>query len=93
VTAPATAYVSGLPSNRRGGQFTAISWLTYNTALGLMALLAAGPPPITNRSSAKARRFLVRGPNGFWKTNELDSSVRRRIGYGTSYDHSDMSNT
>lgn len=66
--------------------------VTYNTALCLMALLAANRPeyePII----LQARRFLIRLQGDFGEKGRLDSPFDGGIGYGTSYEHSDMGNT
>lgn len=65
---------------------------TYNTSIGLMALVAAGDPA-HDEAIRKARRFLIGQQADFGKKGETDSPVDGGIGYGGSLEHSDMSNT
>jgi len=66
--------------------------VTYNTALSMMALLAA------QRSDyepylRKARRFLVSLQRDFGVKGKTDDVFDGGIGYGSRYEHSDMANT
>lgn len=66
--------------------------VTYNTALCLMALLAANKPeyePIVLR----ARQFLVRLQVDLGDKGKTDTVFDGGVGYGTHYEHSDMGNT
>ena len=66
--------------------------VTYNTALCLMALLAANQPeyePIVLR----ARQFLVRLQVDLGDKGKTDTVFDGGVGYGTHYEHSDMGNT
>jgi len=65
---------------------------TYNTALSVMALVQSGEKehlPII----AKARRLLVNQQQDYDKRGEPDNLFDGGIGYGGSYEHSDLSNT
>ncbi|MGB9601396.1 MAG: prenyltransferase/squalene oxidase repeat-containing protein [Verrucomicrobiia bacterium] len=64
----------------------------YNTAISMMALVAANKPeyePIIR----KARQFLVSLQTDFDEQGKLDSPFDGGIGYGSRYKHSDMANT
>jgi squalene-hopene/tetraprenyl-beta-curcumene cyclase len=64
----------------------------YNTAVSMMALLAAHQPeydPVLRR----ARAFLVRSQVDLGETNKLDSPFDGGVGYGSKYNHSDLNNT
>ena len=66
--------------------------VTYNTALCMMALLAANKPdyePILLR----ARQFLVRLQVDLGEKGKTDTVFDGGVGYGTQYEHSDMGNT
>lgn len=101
---PAGKYTKAEPEFlRRGYQFLIqqakpdggiyhTNYATYNTALGLLALLAADRPeyqPIM----LKARRFLVGQQNDFGELGKIDTPFDGGIGYGNRYQHSDMGNT
>jgi squalene-hopene/tetraprenyl-beta-curcumene cyclase len=65
---------------------------TYNTAVSMLALLAA------NRTEYKpvilrARRFLIGLQNDFGEAGKTDDVFDGGIGYGNNYPHSDMGNT
>ena len=65
---------------------------TYNTAISMMALLAANKPeyePLLR----KARQFLIGLQGDFDEQGKLDNVFDGGIGYGTKYPHSDMGNT
>ncbi len=66
--------------------------VTYNTAISMLALLAANNPeydPVLR----KARQFLVRLQGDFGEKGKLDDVFDGGVGYGDKYEHSDMSNT
>lgn len=66
--------------------------VTYNTALCMMALVAAHQPeydPILRQ----ARQYLVGLQKDFGERGVLDSPFDGGVGYGTQYEHSDMGNT
>ena len=65
---------------------------TYNTAISMMALLAADKAeyePVLR----KARQFLIGLQGDFDQQGKLDNVFDGGIGYGTKYPHSDMGNT
>jgi squalene-hopene/tetraprenyl-beta-curcumene cyclase len=65
---------------------------SYNTALAVMALLAARDPahePVLRR----ARRFLAGQQNDFNERGKLDAPTDGGVGYGNSTPHADLSNT
>ena len=64
----------------------------YNTAVSMMALLAANRPeydPVLR----PARAFLVRSQVDLGEKGKLDSPFDGGVGYGSKYDHSDLNNT
>jgi squalene-hopene/tetraprenyl-beta-curcumene cyclase len=66
--------------------------VTYNTAISMMGLLAAGNPdydPIIVR----ARKFLVGLQGDFGEKGKMDTPFDGGVGYGSKYEHSDMGNT
>ncbi|MEI7729346.1 MAG: prenyltransferase/squalene oxidase repeat-containing protein [Verrucomicrobiota bacterium] len=68
------------------------NYVTYNTAISMLALLAA------NRAEydpviLKARRFLVGLQSDFGEPGKMDTPFDGGIGYGSRYKHSDMGNT
>lgn len=65
---------------------------TYNTALAMLALVAANDPahdPVLR----KARAYLVGLQTDFGEKGKADDVFDGGIGYGTKYEHSDMGNT
>lgn len=66
--------------------------VTYNTALCMMALLAANRTDY-EPAILKARQFLVRLQGDFGESGKLDGPFDGGIGYGSKYEHSDMGNT
>jgi squalene-hopene/tetraprenyl-beta-curcumene cyclase len=68
------------------------NYATYNTALGLMALLAANKSEYET-TMRKARQFLVGMQNDFGDPGKIDTTMDGGIGYGSHYQHSDMGNT
>jgi len=64
----------------------------YNTAVSMLALLAANRPeykPVI----LKARRFIIGLQNDFGEAGKVDDVFDGGIGYGNNYPHSDMGNT
>jgi squalene-hopene/tetraprenyl-beta-curcumene cyclase len=75
-----------------GGIFHKPELVTYNTALSMLALLAA------NRAEyrpiiLKARSYLVGLQTDFGEAGKIDDVFDGGIGYGSRYKHSDMANT
>jgi squalene-hopene/tetraprenyl-beta-curcumene cyclase len=66
--------------------------ITYNTAISMMALLAANKPEHES-VLRQARRFLVHLQSDFAGKETLDDVFDGGVGYGTKYRHSDMGNT
>lgn len=75
-----------------GAIYNKRSLRNYNTAICLMALLAADNPDYTP-IIRKARRFLVNMQFDFGVPGKLDDPMDGGIGYGTSYNHPDLANT
>src|SRR5881628_750431 len=74
-----------------GGIFTT-NLPAYNTALAMMALVAANDPsydPVLR----KARAFLVGLQTDFGEKGKTDDVFDGGVGYGSKYEHSDMGNT
>ncbi|MGJ8676886.1 MAG: prenyltransferase/squalene oxidase repeat-containing protein [Akkermansiaceae bacterium] len=65
---------------------------TYNTATALVALVASGEKDYYPQI-LKARRFLINQQTDWDTKGETDNKFDGGIGYGGSYQHSDMSNT
>jgi squalene-hopene/tetraprenyl-beta-curcumene cyclase len=85
-------YESVLSCAKPDGAIYQTNLPTYNTALSMMALLAANKPeyePVLR----KARQFLVGLQGDFGEPGQLDDVFDGGIGYGTKYPHSDMGNT
>jgi squalene-hopene/tetraprenyl-beta-curcumene cyclase len=66
--------------------------VTYNTAISMMALLAANRPEYDS-VIRNARRFLVGLQRDFGEQGRVDDVFDGGIGYGSKYEHSDMGNT
>ena len=66
--------------------------VTYNTAISLVALMAANKPEF-DETAKSARRFLVRLQRDFGEKGKIDDVFDGGIGYGSKYEHSDMGNT
>jgi squalene-hopene/tetraprenyl-beta-curcumene cyclase len=66
--------------------------LTYNTAICLTALVAAGQQEY-KPLILKARRYLVGLQGDFGESGKVDTVFDGGIGYGSRYQHSDMGNT
>lgn len=65
---------------------------SYNTSISLMALLQLGNPSDEEIIRA-ARRFLVNQQSDFDRKGESDNVFDGGVGYGSTWAHSDMSNT
>ncbi len=65
---------------------------TYNTATSIVALVAADDPSY-HPAILKARRFLINQQTDWDNKGETDNKYDGGIGYGGSYQHSDLSNT
>lgn len=66
--------------------------VTYNTAISMIALLAAERPEY-EPTILKARRFLVDLQSDFGEKGKTDDVFDGGVGYGSRYQHSDMGNT
>jgi squalene-hopene/tetraprenyl-beta-curcumene cyclase len=66
--------------------------VTYNTAISMLALLAAQRPEYDS-VLRRARRFLVEQQLDFGEPGKLDTPFDGGVGYGANYPHSDMGNT
>ncbi len=66
--------------------------LNYNTAVSMMALLAANRPEY-KPLLLKARQFLIGLQSDFNEAGKVDNSFDGGIGYGSKEKHSDMANT
>ena len=85
-------YTFLLQNVRASGGIHASNLVTYNTALSMMALVAANQPEY-DATILRARNFLVRLQSDFGEMNRVDDVFDGGIGYGSSYQHSDMGNT
>ncbi|MCP5535947.1 MAG: terpene cyclase/mutase family protein [Akkermansiaceae bacterium] len=65
---------------------------TYNTATSIVALVSTGDKSY-HPAILKARRFLINQQTDWDNKGETDNKYDGGIGYGGSYQHSDMSNT
>ena len=74
------------------GGIHASNLVTYNTAISMMALVAANKPEY-DATILRARHFLVRLQSDFGEMNKMDDVFDGGIGYGSKYQHSDMGNT
>lgn len=66
--------------------------LNYNTAVSMMALMAAHKTEF-KPALLKARQFLIGLQTDFDEPGKADNVFDGGIGYGSRYQHSDMSNT
>ncbi len=64
----------------------------YNTSMSMMALLLAERPE-DEQVLLQARRFLTNQQQDYGVRGEVDHVLDGGIGYGSSYAHSDLSNT
>ena len=65
---------------------------TYNTATSIVALVSTGDTSY-HPAILKARRFLINQQTDWDTKGEADNKYDGGIGYGGSYQHSDLSNT
>jgi len=79
-------------TQKEDGGFYTKSLMTYNTALTMTTLVAAQRPEY-EAAIVRGRRFLINQQADFDTKGVADNKVDGGIGYGGSYDHSDMSNT
>lgn len=75
-----------------GGIYRKKELLNYNTAVSMLALVAADNPDY-DRILRRARNFIVGLQQDFDEKGKLDNPLDGGIGYGGTYPHSDMSNT
>ncbi|MFT5465626.1 MAG: squalene-hopene/tetraprenyl-beta-curcumene cyclase [Verrucomicrobiales bacterium] len=66
---------------------------TYNTSLGMMALIHFVGQEEAEVAIRQARKFLINQQADYDVRGETDSPYDGGIGYGGSYPHSDLSNT
>lgn len=66
--------------------------INHNTATSMMALLAANRPDF-EATLRKARAFLITQQIDLGEKGKLDTPFDGGVGYGSKYEHSDMSNT
>jgi len=81
-----------LSQQQENGGIYSTGLATYNTASSIMALMAADPVKY-KEPILKARAFLVGQQTDWGVKGKLDSEFDGGIGYGGSYEHSDLSNT
>jgi squalene-hopene/tetraprenyl-beta-curcumene cyclase len=81
-----------LQNVRADGGIHASNLVTYNTAIAMMALVAANKPEY-DATILRARSSLVRLQSDYGESNKVDNVFDGGIGYGTKYEHSDMGNT
>lgn len=65
---------------------------TYNTSTAIVTLVATGDKA-HHETILKARRFLINQQSDWDTKGETDNKFDGGIGYGGSYNHSDLSNT
>ena len=75
-----------------GGLYRIESLMNYNTAVSVLALLAAKNPAYTE-TIRQARNYLIRGQQDFGTAGVPDNPLDGGVGYGDRYPHSDLSNT
>ena len=85
-------YAHLLSSVQPDGGIHQSNLVTYNTALSMMALLAANKPE-HDATIRKARNFLIGLQRDFGEQGRIDDVQDGGIGYGSKYEHSDMGNT
>jgi len=86
------AYDYLLKCRQEDGSIHRGSLVNYNTALSVVALSLALDPAYDDVVRA-ARRFLIRSQIDMGEPGKLDSPFDGGVGYGSSGEHSDMSNT
>ena len=77
---------------KKDGGIYSIGLATYNTSTSVMAFMAADPVKYKD-TILKARAFLISQQTDWGVKGKLDTEFDGGIGYGGSYDHSDLSNT
>jgi len=77
---------------KKDGGIYSTGLATYNTSSAIMALYIADPVKY-KEAIVKARGFLIGQQTDWGVKNESDDSFDGGIGYGGSYEHSDLSNT
>lgn len=75
-----------------GGLYRIESLMSYNTAVSVLALVAANNPAYV-KTIRRARNYLIRGQQDFETAGEPDNPLDGGVGYGDRYPHSDLSNT
>ena len=85
-------YAFLLANARADGGIHSSNLVTYNTAISMVALLAANRPA-SDAMIRRARNFLVRLQTDFGEMGKADNVFDGGIGYGSKYQHSDMGNT
>jgi squalene-hopene/tetraprenyl-beta-curcumene cyclase len=86
----AYAYVLGCV--QPDGRICRQSLANYNTAISMMALLAANNPAYEN-ILRRGRAFLVKSQIDLGVPGKIDTPFDGGVGYGDKYEHSDMNNT
>lgn len=77
---------------KRDGGIYGKGLANYNTSVSMMALLLAGRAE-DEQVLLQARRFLTNQQQDYGVRGEVDHSLDGGVGYGSSYAHSDLSNT
>lgn len=75
-----------------GGVYRIDTLMNYNTAVSVMALVAANDPAF-NDEILNARRWLIRGQQDFGVEGQVDHVLDGGFGYGDGTEKADMSNT
>jgi squalene-hopene/tetraprenyl-beta-curcumene cyclase len=86
------AYAFILECRQPDGGIHRTNLANYNTALSLLALLAADKPAYTP-AILQARRFLIGQQIDLGEKGKVDTVFDGGVGYGSKSEHSDMSNT
>jgi squalene-hopene/tetraprenyl-beta-curcumene cyclase len=81
-----------LSNARPDGGIHRSNLVTYNTAISLVALMAANRPEFDS-TARQARQFLIGLQRDFKEPGRADDVFDGGIGYGSKYEHSDMGNT
>lgn len=88
----AKSYQFIMDSAKPDGGIHRTNLVTYNTAISMMALIAANKAEY-NPTILKAREYLISLQTDMGEKGKVDSPFDGGIGYGSHYDHSDMGNT
>jgi squalene-hopene/tetraprenyl-beta-curcumene cyclase len=88
----ADGYRFVLSNARPDGGIHRSNLVTYNTAISLVALMAANKSDF-DPVAMKARQFLIGLQRDFGEKGKVDDVFDGGIGYGSKYEHSDMGNT